>query len=148
MATGERKDPYRGYNFRIEIDGIDHGGFREASGLDSSQDPIEYREGTDPMHVRKLPGLNKYSNLTLKWGITDRTGLWDWRLDVASGKGPDDVPRKDISVILVDDAGEEKWRWNLMKAWPTKWTAPGFNATANEVAVETLELSYEELLKG
>ena len=96
MATGDRVDPYRGYRFRIEIDGIDRGGFREASGLDSAQDPIEYREGTEPLTVRKLPGLNKYSNITLKWGTTDDAALWEWRKKCIDGK----VERKNGSVIL------------------------------------------------
>jgi len=77
MATGSRTDPYHGFNFRVEIDGIQRGGFREASGLDSSQDPVEYREGNEkPLTARKLPGLNKYSNISLKWGITDDASLW------------------------------------------------------------------------
>ena len=71
MATGDRKDPFRSFNFLVEIDGIARAGFRECSGLDSSQDPMEYREGNEGLTARKLPGLNKYSNISLKWGITD-----------------------------------------------------------------------------
>lgn len=71
MAVGDRKDPYRNYNFLVEIDGITRAGFQECSGLDSTQDPIEYREGTDSLTTRKLSGLVKYSNITFKWGITD-----------------------------------------------------------------------------
>ena len=144
MATGDRVDPYRGYYFRIEIDGIDRGGFREASGLDSAQDPIEYREGTEPLTVRKLPGLNKYSNISLKWGTTDDASLWEWRKKCIDGK----VERKNGSVILINDAGEEKTRWNFREAWPTKWTGPSFNATGNEVAIETLEIAHEGVEKA
>ncbi|MEN8260841.1 MAG: phage tail protein [Pseudomonadota bacterium] len=143
MATGARVDPYRGYRFRIEIDGIDRGGFREASGLDSGQDPIEYREGTEGLTVRKLPGLNKYSNISLKWGTIDDASLWDWRKTAMDGK----VERKSGSIILMDDAGEEKLRWKFREGWPTKWTGPSFNATGNEVAIETLEIAHEGLLK-
>ena len=70
MATGTRVDPYRGFNFLVEIDGITQGGFQEVSGLDASTASIDYREGTDPNHARKLPGLNTYSAITLKRGIT------------------------------------------------------------------------------
>ncbi len=56
-----KKDPYRSYRFRIEIGDVDRGGFRECSGLDFSHDPVDYREGTDPLNVRKLPGLIKLS---------------------------------------------------------------------------------------
>lgn len=140
----DRQDPYRGYNFRVEIDGIDRGGFREMSGLDTAQDPVEYREGTDPLTQRKLFGLVKYSNISLKWGITDDAQLWEWRKEVMDGT----ITRKNVSVVLMDDVGEEKIRWNIFNAWPTKWTAPGLNATSNDVAVETLELAHERVEKG
>lgn len=141
MATGERKDPFRSFNFRVEIDGITRAGFRECSGLDASQDPIEYREGTEGLSARKLPGLNKYSNISLKWGMTDDAELWEWRKRASLGK----IERRNGSIVLLDDAGEEKLRWNFRDAWPTKWTGPSFNATGNEVAIETLEIAHEGL---
>lgn len=139
MTTGDRIDPYRGYNFRVEIDGITRAGFTEASGLDSAQDAIEYREGDDALTAHKLPGLIKYSNITLKWGVTDDAELWEWRKQSMDGK----VVRKNGSIVLCNDTGEEKVRWNFAEGWPTKWTAPGLNATGNEVAIETLEIAHE-----
>ena len=95
-----RVDPYRGFNFMVEIDGITQAGFQECSGLDASTDPVDYREGTDPNHVRKLSGLNKYSPITLKRGITDSDELWKWRQTVIDGKterknGSDRPARRD-----------------------------------------------------
>ena len=139
MATGERRDPYHGFRFIVQIDGITRGGFRECSGLDSSQDPVEYREGNEPLRARKLPGLNKSSNISLKRGVTDDKDLWTWRKKAIDGK----VDRKNGSIILMDDAGEEKTRWNFVDGWPTKWTGPTFNATANEVAIETMDIAHE-----
>jgi phage tail-like protein len=144
MPTGDRKDPFVSHRFLIEIDGITKAGFRECSGLDSAQDPIEYREGQEGLTARKLPGLNKYSNISLKRGITDDKQLWEWRKKVIDGT----IERKNGSIILQDDAGEEKVRWNFVNAWPTKWTGPTFNATANEVAIETLDLAHEGLEKA
>ena len=145
MATGERKDPFRGFNFKLEIDGISRNGFRECSGLDASTDVAEYREGTEKGNTaRKLPGLNKYSNITLKWGITDDASLFDWRKKVIDGK----VERKNGSIVLMDEAGDEKVRWNFVNAWPSKWTGPTFNATANEVGIETLEIAHEGVTKA
>lgn len=141
MATGDRRDPFRSFNFAVEIDGLARAGFRECSGLDASQDPIEYREGTDGLTVRKFPGLNKFSNITLKWGMTDDHEFWDWRKKAMAGK----VERKNGSIVLLDDTGAEKMRWNFREAWPTKWTGPSFNATGNEVAIETLEIAHEGL---
>lgn len=137
-------DPYRSFNFLVEIDGITEAGFQECSGLDISIDPIEYREGNDPPHTRKLTGLNKYSPLTLKRGITDSQALWSWHQNIVTGR----TERRNISVVLLNEAREEKWRWNLRNAWPSKWTGPSFNASSNEVAVETLEICHEELVKA
>lgn len=143
MATGDRRDPLRGYNFRVEIDGLDKGGFREVSGMDSTQDPVEYREGTESLTSRKLPGLNKFSNISLKWGTTDDASLWEWRKVAVEGK----VERKNGSIILLDDTGEEQVRWNFRDGWPTKWIGPNLNATGNEVAIETLEIAHEGVMK-
>jgi phage tail-like protein len=144
VPTGTRTDPYRGYNFLVEIDGITQAGFQEASGLDASNDAIEYREGNDPNHVRKLPGLNKYSAISLKRGITDSDELWRWYRTVVEGK----PERKNGSIVLLDDTGQEKIRWNFVNAWPTKWTGPSFNSTSNAVAVEALDIAHEEVKKA
>lgn len=140
----DRKDPYRGFNFRIEWDGIQQGGFREVSGVDFDQPPVEYRDGTDPLHVRKLPALNKYSNITLKRGITDNHEIWDWRKKCIDGK----IERKNGSIVLLDDGGTEKCRWNFHEGWPTKLTVAGFNATSNDVAIEELAIAHEFVEKA
>jgi phage tail-like protein len=144
MATGDRIDPYMGFNFLVEIDGLTRAGFRECSGLDSSQDPVEYREGNDALTPHKLPGLNKYSNISLKWGITDDAEFWDWRKKAMDGT----VERKNGSIVLLNDKGEEKLRWNFKEAWPTKWSGPSFKATGNEVAIESLEIAHEGVEKA
>jgi phage tail-like protein len=144
MATGSRTDPFRAFNFLVEIDGITRAAFRECSGLDSSQNAIDYREGGDALHMRKLPGLNTYSNITLKWGITTDTEFWDWRKKAADGK----IERKNGSIILLDETGAEKIRWNFSDGWPTKWTGPTYNATGNEVAIETIEIVHEGIARG
>lgn len=144
MPVGNRSDPYRAYNFLVEIEGITVAGFRECSGLDSTQDPIEYREGNEGPTARKLPGLVKYSNISLKRGITDDAALWDWRKKVMDGQ----IERRNGSIILLDDMREEKARWNFYEGWPTKWTGPSLNATGAEVAIETLDIAHERLEKA
>lgn len=144
MVVGVRRDPYKAYNFLVEIDGITRAGFRECSGLDSAQDPIEYREGNEKyLTVRKLTGLVKYSNISLKYGITDDEELWQWRTKAVEGR----VERKNGSIVLLDDLGQEKMRWNFREGWPTKWTGASFNATGNEIAIETLEIAHEGVSK-
>lgn len=145
MTTGARNDPSRSYNFLVEIDGITRAGFQECSGLDSTQDPIDYREGSEGvLTVRKLPGLNTYSNISLKWGFSDDTELWEWRLAAMEGN----IERKNGSIVLLDDTGTEMSRWNFREGWPTKWAGTTFNATVNEVAIETLEIVHEGVVKA
>ena len=144
MPTGKRVDPYRGFNFMVEMDGITQASFQECTGLDSTTDPVDYREGLDPNHSRKLTGLNKYTPITLKRGVTNSPELWNWRQTVVSGK----AERKNGSIVLLDETGQERVRWNFYMAWPSKWSGPAFNATTSTVAVETLEITHEELKKA
>ena len=136
-----RTDPYRNFSFLVEIGGITQAGFSDCSGFGASTDPIEYREGGETKTVRKLPGLTKYTNITLKWGLTDSKELYNWYRDVVNGK----IVRKSGSIILLDLEGNEKVRWNFFEAWPTKWDGPDFTAKGNDVAIETLELAHEKV---
>ena len=93
-----RKDPYAQYNFLLEIDGTSVAGFTEVGGLSFEQDIIEYREGADTAAMRKLPGLRKYGNVTLKRGYTHNRELWDWRKTTIDGV----TERKAGAIILLD----------------------------------------------
>lgn len=139
-----KQDPYRNFNFRLEIKGIQVGGFSDCSGFSSSTDPIEYREGGENKFVRKLPGLTKTTNIVLKWGLTDSRDLYNWYRDVMNGK----IQRRDGSIIVVDLEGNDKVRWNFFNAWPTKWDGPDFSAKGTDVAVETLELAVDNMERG
>lgn len=139
--SGKRVDPYGSFNFLVEIDGITRAAFQQVSGFDSSIDVTEHREGGENITTRKLPGLAKYSNITLKWGTTDDTSLYDWHMKWV--KGDPSAERKNGSIILLDRQGNEKVRWNFFNAWPCKWDGPDFNAEGNDVAIETLELAHE-----
>lgn len=137
-----RVDPFGGYNFRVEIDGLTAASFKECSGLDSTTSSGGYREGTDgTLAQRQLPGLLSFSSISLKRGVTNDHTLWDWRNQVASGN----LQRRDLSIVLLDDKGEDKIRWNISNAWPTKWSGPSFDATSDALAIESLELVHEGL---
>lgn len=138
-----RTDPFRGFRFRIEIDGIQTAGFSEATIPDSTTDPVEYREGTDPTHQRKLSGLTKFGNISLKKGLTDSMELYNWHKQVTQTGAA--KARKNISLILVDEEGSDKARWDIVEAWPTKYSPSGFSAKGNEVMIETLEIVHEGL---
>ena len=139
MANPHSPDPYLGYNFFVEWDGIIYAGFQECSGLDTTQNATEYREGMDPATVRKIPGLVSYSNISLKRGITNNDELWKWRKKVMDGT----VDRRNVSIVLLDQQGSEKIRWNLTHCWPTTWSAPDMNATSDDIAIESLEFVHE-----
>lgn len=140
--TGDRIDPFLNFNFRVEIDGLQVAAFHECSGLDSTIDVIEHREGGGP--IRKLPGVTKYSNIVLKRGVTDNRELYDLHLKCIEGK----VTRKNGSIILMDRADQEVARWDFSQAWPTKWIGPSLSAEGNDVAIETLELAHEGLRRA
>lgn len=140
MASS-RTDPYRNFKFRVEIDGITTAAFSEATIPDTTTDSVDYREGTDATHQRKLSGLNKYGNITLKKGLTDSMELYEWKKQVeqtgATGA------RKNLSLILIDEEGNDKARWNVAEAWPTKYDSSDFSAKGNEVVIESLEIVHE-----
>jgi len=144
MLKNSRTDPYRNFCFLVEIDGITQAGFSDCSGFGASNDPIEYREGGENRTVRKLPGLTKYTNITLKWGLTDSRDLIDWFQKTVNGE----IERKNGSIIVLDLEGKEKVRWNFFNAWPTKWDGPDFSAKGTDVSIETLELAHEGIVRA
>ncbi len=141
MPTGARNDPYRNFRFRVEIDGIQTASFAEATIPDTTTDSVDYREGTDVTSQRKLSGLTKYGNITLKRGLTDSLEIYQWRKSVEDSGAI--KARKNISLVLIDEEGNDKARWDIVEAWPTKYSPSGFSAKANEVIIETLELVHE-----
>jgi phage tail-like protein len=143
--TGERLDPFRSFNFLVELDGIAQGSFTECSGLGSTTEVIENREGGDNVTVRKLPGKTTYSDISLKWGSTSSTELWEWRLQIMQGT----VVRKNGSIVVYDLANRtEVARWNFHRAWPTRWEGSALNARGAEVLIETLVLAHEGLTRA
>ena len=142
MATAERIDPFRAFNFTVYIDGKDVGGFSEVSGLSSDGDMVDYREGTDvELTTRKLPGLRKYTPIKLTRGYTTNLYLWQWYAEISAGKRQ----RKDGTIALRNDEGKEVMRWHFEHAWINKIEGPTFKASGNEIAMESVELVHEGL---
>ncbi len=142
MATAERRDPYRAFNFHLQIDGVPLGAFSEASGLTAEGDAVDYREGTDlQSNVRKLVGLRKYSNITLKRGYTQDKSLWSWYGNIVNGQ-PD---RRNVTIVLMNEARQPVLRWHAENAWVNKIEGPAFKASGNDIAMESVELVHEGL---
>lgn len=142
MATDQRNDPYRGYNFVLEIDNVPKGAFSEVGGLTAEGDSVDYREGSDlQANVRKLIGLRKYTNLTLKRGYTQDRALWNWYTNVMNGM-PD---RRNVTIVLMNERREAVLRWHAENAWINKIEGPALKAASNDVAMESVELVHEGL---
>lgn len=136
----DRKDPIRNFRYKVSVGGAE-AGFNEVSGFEISVDSVEYREGDDPTTPYKLSGLTKYSNITLKHGVTDSMDLYNWMKDCVEGK----IERKVVTIIALSETGSPLATWEITEAWPVKYTAPSFNATGSEVAIESLEIVHEGL---
>ena len=136
-----RRDPLRNFRFRLEIDGLQLAGFSEVGIGATETDVIDYREGNEPARVRKLPGLTRYGNITLKRGVTDSLELFAWYRQVVSG----DIAsgRRNVAIIVTDDAGQDQARFVVVDAWPMRYDAGDLAAKGNDVFIETLELVNE-----
>ena len=135
-------NPLGSFKFQVEWGGTSTG-FAEVSGLGMETDVIEYRNGNDPgSRARKIPGLTKFPNITLKRGITiGDNEFFQWILTANQGN----PERRDIVISLLNENHEPVVRWTIRNAWPTKLTGPNLVATGSEVAIETLELVHEGL---
>jgi len=137
-----REDPYADFNFLIEAEDLEAAGFSEVTGLGVTVEVIEYRNGNEKENrVRKLPGLSKYSNVTLKRGVTGDLAFWDWIKSAIDGQ----VQRRGVTISLLDEARNPVMQWRLQRAWICKYEGPSLNAGTSEVAIETLELCHEGL---
>jgi phage tail-like protein len=140
MSTGVRADPYRTFNFEIQIDGIPAGGFSECSGLTADGDAVDYREGTDvPLNVRKLVGLRKFVPIVMKRGYTSDLSLWAWHVNITNGI-PD---RRNVTITLRNEQRKAVMRWHAENVWINKIEGPSFKAAGNEIAIESVELIHE-----
>lgn len=140
MATGDRLQVLPGHQFGVEIGGINRGGFQQVSGLEITVEMTEYNEGGRASPL-KIPGLVKYSDITLRYGVIKDPEIYNWIKAVVDGN----VQRRDGSVVQYDAAGTEVYRWNFFDAWPTKLTAGEFNAQTSTVLVDVLVLAHERL---
>ena len=117
-----RSDPYVNFNFLVEIDGITRAAFQrgERARLHDRRDRAP--RGRREHHDAQDPGQVKFSNIMLKWGMTDDGELYDWHKQWVDGDPA--AARKNGSIVLLDRQGQEKARWNFFNGWPSKWTGP------------------------
>jgi len=142
MADGERRDPYAGFNFRMEIDGVEVAGFKKISGLEMRTEVVEYFEGDDVnTTVRKIPGITNYSNVICERGISEGLELYEWCKEANDQSR--EVERKTITINFLDDAGEPQKTYTLFEAWPCRYKTSAFDATTNLLGTEEIEFVIE-----
>lgn len=142
METDKRTDPLRSYNYLVQIDGMTVAGFSEATNLNAKREIVEYRNGNDvESHARKLTGRNSYDNVTLKRGYARDDAFWRWFASLSAGN--DD--RRNITITLQDEARRPVLSWVCEGAWIVSVMGPGFNATENAVAYESIEFAVEKV---
>jgi phage tail-like protein len=134
--------PYRTFNFRVEIDGIGEAQFAEVVVPDAEIAVVEYREGADRTSAtRKLPGRLRYGNIVLKRGITADLALYEWFRALAGG----DFQPRNAAIVLLDAQRQPVRRWLARDTWPTKYAGTTLNATDDEVAIESMELAVASI---
>lgn len=134
--------PLPGFHFMVEWGGTNVG-FSEVTGLNIEAQVIEYRHGAMKLYTPiKMPGLRKYSNISLKRGILPKDNdLFQWFNTINLNQ----VERRNIVISLLNENHEPVIAWKVMNAWPVKITGPGLKADSNEVAIECIELAHEGL---
>ena len=141
---GIRNDPYGGYNFLVEFEGLIAGGFSEVSGLQIETTVETYREGGLNSYQHKLAGPTNYpSNLALKSGVTDLLLMWGWYDDVRAGR----IARRNGTIYLLDRMRLPAMWWDIADAYPVKWSGPDLRADSNAIAVESIELVHHGITR-
>ncbi len=130
------------FHFQVNWGGTQIG-FSEVSGLSVEVQAIEYRDGASPQYsVVKMPGIPKYSNITLKRGVVAADNEFYTWLNTTK---LNTVERRDLTISLLNEEHDPVMTWKVNNAFPVKVEGPGLKSTGNEVAIETLELAHEGL---
>lgn len=138
-----RRDPYHGFRFIVEVEGLTVGGFSRVKGLVRETKFEVFREGGVNDFEHKLATLTSFGNLILERGLI-ASELWDWHDKVVNG----DITRRKITIALRDEVKTEVWRWHVDGAFPVKWSISDFDAANQQVVVESLEFAHHGLRKA
>ena len=140
-AAGLRDDPYVGYRFMVELQGLLAGGFSEVSGLDITTEIESIRQGGNNTFAHRLPGPSSYGDIQLMRGLSDIDMLWPWYQDVIAGR----VKRRNGTIYLLGGLGLPTMWWNFRQAYPVAWVGPKFDAGATQVLFTSITLVHEGL---
>ena len=149
--------PLTKMNFRVRVANVDAtAAFSQVTGIDATVDVIEFRQGNaHSLAPVKIPGLVKHGNVTLRVGYTLDSAFKTWIQEcVSEMRGQ--IPRNNVEIELIDINGGAPQQfstaitgervWLLTNAWVTKYTGPELDAKTSDVAIEAVEIAYEELV--
>ncbi len=139
--------PYGAFNFLVSIAGGDsqgvQAGFSEVSGLSAEIEVIEYRAGNYISETPiKIPGLTKYSPVTLKRGLIGSIDLYEWFVESSRSESNS---KRDVIISLMSEEREPAFTWKLRNAWVTRYTCSDLKASSSDIAIESIELAHEGL---
>jgi phage tail-like protein len=135
------------FSFYLELDGINVGAFRKCGGVEAETEIIEHKEATKDgkLIIRKVPGAMKWANIELEKALDAKKDLWEWRKQVE--EGDIDAARRHGSIVVYDSKHQEVARWNFFAGWPSKWKGADLNAGENQVAIESVTITHEGLVR-
>ncbi|MCH8825371.1 MAG: phage tail protein [Chloroflexi bacterium] len=141
-------DPLISSHFSLEVQGVSADFFSTASGFANTSEIVTHQavSSTGVSIQQKIPGDLTWSEITLERGITNDMSLWDWRQEVINGNI--DTARRDGSIVMYDGSLTEVARWNFVRGWPSAWTGPDVGADNQAVAIETITIAHEGLVRA
>jgi phage tail-like protein len=143
LSSGQRAETHAAFRFAVQIDGITEAVFTECTLPALEVEVHEQPEGGLNNAVHQIPGRIRGGKITLKRGLTSSSDLLAWYMDVAQGQI--EASQREVSIVMYDSTADEVLRWNFIKAFPSKWSGPSLSSGSNQVAIETLELSYQSV---
>lgn len=140
-------DPLVSFHFALEVQGAVTGFFTEIGGLGSETEIVDHKivtpEGREV--IQKIPGRLKWTEITMKRGVTSEMDMWKWRKMVEDGKIQD--ARKNGSIVMYDESLKEIARWNFVRGWPSKISGPQLQADSNAYGIEELTIVHEGIIR-
>ena len=137
----DRREAFGVYHFAVEIDGVQEAYFRSCGGLKSEAEVVPMQEGGLNTTEHKLIGRTKFPNLVLKQGFADAM-LWEKRLTFVNDDPGTPIRRFNGTIIQYGPGGKRAHSWQFSRAWICKWEGPEFDATKNEISIESIEIAH------
>ena len=135
--------PPVGFHFKVEFVGIGNDNdirFQSVSGLAIEYDTESFKEGGENRFEHKLPVRTKYADLSLKRGMLTDSKVIEWCLKAFENR---EFRPAQINVLLLNENHQPIKRWEVIDAWPKKWSVSDLNSQENGLVIETLDLAYK-----